>query len=134
MTNEELKKQIFSWRNSIGFQFISKPENDPISIAMSLTGANIRSMSIDELGEHLVVIDSYYTYLNAQMGQIFSRVQFNGDKIERVKLNQIKPFTEAVKVKIDLYKKIYDRKVREAKWRAYASSSRSGESSPSNST
>lgn len=123
MENEELKKQIGSWRNKVGLQFISRPENDPIARAMSLTGTDIRLMSIDDLGQHLVVIDGYYTYLNAEMGQIFSRVQFNSSRTERIKLNQIKPVTEAIKVKIDLYKKIYDRKVREAKWRAYNVSS-----------
>jgi len=126
MTSEELRNHISTWRSKVGFQFVSRPESDPIAKAMNLTGVDISSMSLDEFGEHLVILDGYYTFLNAEMGQIFSRVQFNGDKNERVKLNQIKPFTEAVKVKIDLYKKIYDRKVREAKWRAYDASSDRG--------
>ena len=119
MTNEQLGNKIADWRTKVGFEFAQRPDADPIKKAMSLTGFEIRTMNLDELGEHLVTLDGYYTYLNSEMGKIFSRVQFNRDAFERIKLNQIKPFTESVKVKIDLYKKIYDRKVREAKWRAY---------------
>ena len=131
MENEDTEKkglgeQIAEWRNRVGFDFATRPDTDPIEIAMSLTGADVRSMELDELGEHLVTLDGYYTYLNSEMGKIFSRVQFSRDATERIKLNQIKPFTEAVKVKIDLYKKIYDRKVREAKWRAYDATSNRG--------
>ncbi len=120
---DDLGKEISNWRDNIGLQYISRPEDSPIKSAMNLTGVQIRSMNLDELGEHLVVLDSYYTYLSAHMGQIFSRVQYSGNAIERIKLNQIKPFTESLKVKIDLYKKIYDRKVREAKWRAFNATS-----------
>lgn len=126
MTNDELGQQIEEWRDKVGFKFAQRPNTDPIEEAMSLTGSEVASMELDKLGEHLVTIDGYYTYLNAEMGKIFSRVQFNRDPTERIKLNQIKPFTEAVKVKIDLYKKIYDRKVREAKWRAYDATSNRG--------
>ena len=119
MEKKEIGGKISNWRNTVGLEFISRPEDNPIIESMSLTGTQIRIMDLDELGEHLVVLDSYYTYLNAQMGQIFSRVQYTGDIFERIKLNQIKPFTEALKVKIDLYKKIYDRKVIEVKWRAF---------------
>ncbi len=126
MTKEELGQEIEEWRAKVGFKFVQRPEADPIEEAMSLTGVEVSSMQLDKLGEHLVTIDGYYTYLNAEMGKIFSRVQFNHDPVERIKLNQIKPFTEAVKVKIDLYKKIYDRKVREAKWRAYDAASNRG--------
>lgn len=126
MTNEELGIKIETWRGKVGFKFAQRPETDPIEEAMNLTGRVVSHMTIDELGECLVTLDGYYTYLNAEMGKIFSRVQFNRDAVERIKLNQIKPFTEAVKVKIDLYKKIYDRKVREAKWRAYDATSNRG--------
>lgn len=126
MTNEELGQKIKEWRGKVGFKFARRPDTDPIEEAMSLTGSEISSMELDKLGEHLVTLDGYYTYLNAEMGKIFSRVQFSRDAVERIKLNQIKPFTEAVKVKIDLYKKIYDRKVREAKWRAYDATSNRG--------
>ena len=117
MKDEEIGSAVHSWRETIGFKFAERPEPDPIARAMSLAGKEIASMSIDDLGEHLVVLDGYYTYLCSEMGVIFSRVLYSQDSFERIKLNQIKPFTEAVKVKIDLYKKIYDRKVREAKWR-----------------
>ncbi len=120
----DLREKISKWRDGVGFQFISRPSEDPIKAAMTLEGWLIKTMDIDDLGEHLVTLDSYYTYLSAEMGAIFSRVQYSQDREERVKLNQIKPLQEAVKVKIDLYKKIYDRKVREAKWRMNDSSSR----------
>lgn len=123
MNSEELGKEISAWRNKVGFQFISRPDEDPILKALGLSGQDISSMSFDELGEHLVVLDGYYTYLCSEMGRIFSRVQFSGDRVERIKLNQIKPFTESIKVKIDLYKKIYDRKVREANWRMHNATS-----------
>ncbi len=123
MKDEEIGNKIGAWRNLVGLEYISRPEDSPIKAAMTLTGVQVRHMNIDELGEHLVVLDSYYTYLSAHMGQIYSRVQWNGDVYERAKLNQIKPLTDALKVKIDLYKKIYDRKVREAKWRAYNATS-----------
>ena len=113
----QMKEKMSAWRDGVGFQFISMPEKDPIMLAMNLTGDQITQMSPDELGSHLVTLDGYYTYLSAEMGKIFAVVQFCGDSFERAKLNQVKPLQEAVKVKIDLYKKIYDRKVRETKWR-----------------
>ena len=116
--SDDLGNKISSWRSTVGLNYVSRPENTTIKNAITLSGAQVRQMGLDDFGEHLIVLESYYTYLSAHMGQIFSRVQYTGDSIERIKLNQIKPFVEAIKVKIDLYKKIYDRKVSEVKWRA----------------
>lgn len=47
------------------------------------------------------------------MGRIYANVVVTGNAAERAKLNILKPAVEALKVKIETLKKIYDRKIRE---------------------
>lgn len=106
---EEVKR----WRGEVGLSFITSPENDAIDQAVKLSGAGFSSLAPREQDEILSVLSSWHFFLSAEMGRIYARVVVNGNVADRAKLNMIKPAAEALKVKVDTLKKIYDRRIRE---------------------
>ncbi len=112
----DLMATISKWRNSIAIDFEELPADDPIKHALSVQGEDITKCSIDELGQHISVLANYYMFLSSEFGRVGSRVTYFGDEVERVKLNQLRPWRDSVKVKIDFLKKVYDRKLKQENW------------------
>ena len=106
---DEVKK----WRAETGLTFITSPENDAIEQAVKLSGAGFASLAPREQDEILSVLSSWHFFLSAEMGRIYARVVATSSGTDRAKLNMIKPAAEALKVKVDTLKKIYDRRIRE---------------------
>lgn len=112
MDKNELE-EVKNWRLSSGLSFITSPENDAIEQAVKLSGAGFGSLAPREQDEILSVLSSWHFFLSAEMGRIYARVVAAGSATDRAKLNMIKPAAEALKVKVDTLKKIYDRRIRE---------------------
>lgn len=114
----DTQKKIEEWRRSTYMDEISCPGEDQLKLAIEAN--NVASMEIEELGVVIETLANYHLYLAKEMGRIYARVQWNGDRTERAKLNMIKPVHDATKVKLDALKKIFESKVREDKWRKNA--------------
>lgn len=111
----ETSKNIEQWRKSTFIDEISCPGKDQLKDALELTGAS--RLDIAELSLVIETLANYHLYLAKEMGRIYARVQWNGDRTERAKLNMIKPVHDATKVKLDALKKIFEAKIKEEKWR-----------------
>lgn len=118
----DVKKEIETWKESTRISNISLGDTNEIKAAMGLGAKEISSFSLRELDESLIVLTNYLIYVSYEMGRLFAMVRFlesTDDRqklnIERVKLNIVKPVHDALKVKIDILKKIYDRKIWEAR-------------------
>lgn len=107
--------EIEEWRKSTCMDKISCPGEDQLATALEMSSAS--TLDIPDLGIVIETLANYHLYLAKEMGRIYARVQWNGDRIERAKLNMIKPVHDATKVKLDALKKIFEAKVREDKWR-----------------
>ena len=117
----ELKKEIEDWRKQLGLNTLDLGDKTEIEFAMNVRGADLTALSIVQVDEVMSILANYLLYLAHEMGILFARVKYlesAGPKRhlygERAKLNIIKPVHDAIKVKIDLLKKIYDRRVKEA--------------------
>lgn len=106
-----LEEQIEEWRKSTYMDRITCPEQDQLDMAMNLVG--ISELEIKDIGFVIETLANYHLYLAKEMGRIYARVQWNGDKTERAKLNMIKPVHDATKVKLDALKKVFDAKIQE---------------------
>lgn len=127
-----MKDEIERWKTATGLSSISMGDKDCIQYAMDVEGVELTTLNVIQLDEVLSILANYHIFLASEMGTLFARVKYleangpSGDlNLQRAKLNMVKPVHDAIKVKIDVLKKIYDRHVREAKWREDASSSRS---------
>lgn len=118
LVSMDIMTEIKNWRGSTLIDQIESPKSDQLVLLMGRTDS--RKLSIPELGYIIETLANYHLFLAAEMGRIYARVQYNGDKIERAKLNMIKPVHDSVKVKIDVLKKIFDSKVKEAERKKYA--------------
>jgi hypothetical protein len=117
----ELKQQIEDWRKQTGLSTLQLGDKTEIEYAMNVQGSDLTTLSPVQMDEVMSVLANYLLYLAHEMGVLFARVKYleaAGPKRllygERAKLNIVKPVHDAIKVKIDLLKKIYDRKVRDA--------------------
>ena len=117
----EVKQQIEDWRKQVGLSTLELGDKDEITYAMNVQGAELTALSPVQMDEVMSVLANYLLFLAHEMGTLFARVKYlesAGPKSrllgERAKLNIIKPVHDAIKVKIDLLKKIYDRKVKDA--------------------
>lgn len=105
---EELKK----WRAETGIGYITSPAEDPLRRAIQ-SGAELSDCHPKDLDEVLIILTNYHFYLSSEMGRIYAVLVATNSEVCRAKLNMIKPVVEALKVKIDAIKKIYDRRIRE---------------------
>jgi hypothetical protein len=111
----EVSEEISQWRDKTGLSFITKPAGDPIKFALNIQDS-INSISLDELGSAINVLASWHLYLASEMGIIYARVNYSGNKIEKSKLNMVKPVHDAVKTQIDALKKVYDKRIKQTGW------------------
>lgn len=110
--NEEQQKVFMDWKKQWGLSLINKPEGDRLE--KSLDAANKPSeMTLDELGDCMFVLSSQHLSLAAEMGRNFAAVKWNGNKVDRAKLNMLKPIHDSLELHITVLKKLYDRKVRQ---------------------
>jgi hypothetical protein len=117
----ELKEEIEDWQKQVGISTLVIGDKEVIEYSMNIQGEGLSQLTIVQLDEVMSVLANYFLYLAYQMGTLFARVKYlesAGPKsrlyAERAKLNIVKPVHDAIKVKIDLLKKIYDRRVKEA--------------------
>lgn len=117
----ELRDQIDNWRKQIGLSTLQLGDKTEIEYAMNICGPDLTAISIVQMDEVMSVLANYLLFLAHEMGTLFARVRYlesAGPKRllyeQRAKLNIVKPVHDAIKVKIDLLKKIYDRRVRDA--------------------
>jgi signal recognition particle subunit SEC65 len=106
---EEIKK----WRAETGLTFIVSPSEDAVEKAIKSSGEGFSELHPRSQDEVLSILSSWHFYLSAEMGRIYARVVINANEVDRAKLNMVKPVAEALKVKIETLKKIYDRRIRE---------------------
>lgn len=116
----EVKNEIIRWQKEIGLSTLELGPKGEIEYAMNIHGGDLSELSIVQMDEVMSILANYLLFIAHQMGLIYARVKYlesRGPKgkllIERAKLNIIKPVHDAIKVKIDLLKKIYDRRVKE---------------------
>jgi len=62
---------------------------------------------------NLFVLSTQHLSLAAEMGRNFAAVKWNGNRVDRAKLNMLKPIHDSLDLHITVLKKLYDRKVRE---------------------
>jgi hypothetical protein len=92
--------------------FITSPSEDPLRKAIQ-AGGELADANPRDIDEVVIVLTNYHFFLSSEMGRIYAALIATNSEMMRAKLNMIKPVVEAVKVKIDALKKIYDRKIRE---------------------
>ncbi len=116
----DTRTQIENWRKQTGLSTIEMGDKSEVEYAMGICGTALTTLSPVQMDEVMSNLANYLLFMAHEMGVIFARVRYleavgPRDKlvVERAKLNIIKPVHDAIKVKIDLLKKIYDRKVRE---------------------
>lgn len=117
----DTKEQIENWRKEAGLNTIEMGDKSEIEYAMTIYGSDLTQLSAVQMDEVMSTLANYLIYVAHEMGTIFARVRYlestrgpaSSLNTERAKLNIIKPVHDAIKVKIDLLKKIYDRKVKE---------------------
>lgn len=106
-------KSIFEdWKKQWGLDLINSPENDRLTRALDAS-LKPSSMTLDELGDYLFVLSTQHLSLAAEMGRNFAAVKWNGNRVDRAKLNMLKPIHDSLDLHITVLKKLYDRKVRE---------------------
>lgn len=117
----EIKEKIDKWRKEVGLTFIGLGDKELISYAMNVQGSDLANLTLVQMDEVMSILANYLLFLAHEMGVLFARVKYlesirsmNLLYAERAKLNIIKPVHDAIRVKIDLMKKIYDRKVKDA--------------------
>jgi hypothetical protein len=112
MEKEEVER-IRKWREETGLSFISEQNDDAVKLAIAKSGGEFARLHPKEQDEVLCILSSWYFYLSAEMGRIYANVVLTQSTNEKTKLNMLKPVVEALKVKIETLKKIYDRRIRE---------------------
>lgn len=124
-----MKNEIENWKKNAGLSTIEMGDKTEIEYAMGICGTELTTLSPVQMDEVMSNLANYYLFVAHEMGVIFARVRYleaNGPRgllnLERAKLHIIKPVHDAIKVKIDLLKKIYDRKVQEARYKDVGSS------------
>lgn len=124
----EIKKDIEGWKKQIGLDGIQSNAQNEIQFVMSLTSKELAAMDAKQFDEIMLVLGNWFFFLSHEMGTIYARVRHMQNTpsekldLERAKLNILKPVHEALKVKIEVFKKVYERKIWEVR---NASSSRS---------
>jgi hypothetical protein len=113
VVKKEDVEKIREWRTEIGLTFIQSPTDDVIKEAIHQSGHNFASLIPRMQDEILAVLSSWYFFLSAEQGRIYANVIATSSETERAKLNMLKPVVDALKVKIDAIKKIYDRRIKE---------------------
>jgi len=115
-----LKDDIDNWKKQVGLSTLSLGDGGEVEYALSIKGSGITLLSITQLDEVMTILANYLIFLAHEMGVLYARVKYlenskNRELLqsERIKYNIIRPVHDAIKVKIDLLKKIYDRKMRE---------------------
>lgn len=123
----DTKATIEKWTNETCLGYIKLSHNADIERAMNLAGNEIRALDLAGLDEIIVTLANYLIYLAKEMGTIYARVKYlesaGSDRVvnERIKLSIIKPVHDALRVKLDVLKTIYNGKLRAT----YVGSSRS---------
>jgi hypothetical protein len=112
LEKEEVER-IRKWREETGLNFIHSQSEDAIKVAIERSGEGFADRHPKEQDEVLSILSSWYFYMAAEMGRIYANVVLTSNVEERTKLNMLKPVVEALKVKIETLKKVYDRRIRE---------------------
>lgn len=100
------------WKNRWGLALIKDVNADRLEWALNNT-QKASELSLDELGDLMFVLASHHVSLSAEMGRNFAAMKWNGNNVDRAKLNMIKPIVESIELKITVLKKLFDRRVRE---------------------
>jgi|SRR5690606_15903002 len=76
-----MREEIGKWRESLGFEYFVKPEEDPLKRAIELADT-IDSESLADIDKALLVLSNYYSYLSSQYGIIGARVGYLQDELD----------------------------------------------------
>jgi len=108
---ENIRDEMARWGAQYALAFNKPPEQDRLEWALN-PDLNAHELSLDQLGQLMFILASYHYSLAAEMGRVYARMRYNpSDNVSRAKLNIIKPQHDSLEVKINVIKKLFDRKV-----------------------
>ena len=70
-----MSKTVSDWRREAGLVYIENQKIDLLRDAIKFSAQQVRSVTLEEFDELLLVLSNYYIYLHSQLGILSARVQ-----------------------------------------------------------
>ena len=70
-----MSKSVADWRREAGLVYIENQPKDMLKDAIKFSAHELRSVSLEQFDELMLVLSNYYIYLYSELGVLLARVQ-----------------------------------------------------------